>query len=199
MNRRDTLKALALAPFATVTAPEPGSPDVRRVQEKVEAVRRTSGPYAPGFFTEAEYKTVRLLADTILPADDRSGSASDVGVPAFIDFMMTDKPELQTPVRGGLAWLDSQSRRRFGKPFAQSNAAQQAVILDAIAYPNTAPPEMSQGVAFFNLFRDLTATGFWTSKEGIEDIGYMGNTFVHEWTGAPPEVLEELGVSYEDE
>ena len=198
MNRRDTLKMMALAPFATL-APQPDSPDVQRVQEKVEAARQTSAPYAPSFFTEAEYETVRLLADTIIPADERSGSASDVGVPEFIDFMMTDKPALQTPVRGGLAWLDSQSKRRFGKLFAKSSPAQQTVIVDEIAYPDTAPPEVSQGVAFFNLFRDLTATGFWTSKVGIEDIGYMGNTFVHEWTGAPPDVLEELGVSYEDE
>ena len=197
MNRRDTLKMMALAPFATL-APQPDSPDVQRVQEKVEAARQTSAPYAPGFFTEGEYETVRLLADTIIPADERSGSASDVGVPEFIDFMMTDKPELQTPVRGGIAWLDSQSLRRFGKVFAQSSPAQQTVIVDEIAYPDTAPPEVSQGVAFFNLFRDLTATGFWTSKVGIEDIGYMGNTFVHEWTGAPPDVLEKLGVSYDE-
>ena len=197
MNRRDTLKMMALAPFATLV-PQPDSPDVQRVQEKVEAVRRTSAPYAPSFFTEQEYETVRLLADTIIPADERSGSASDVGVPEFIDFMMTDKPALQTPVRGGLAWLDSQSKRRFGQVFAKSSPSQQTVIVDEIAYPDTAPPEVSQGVAFFNLFRDLTATGFWTSKVGIEDIGYMGNTFVHEWTGAPPDVLKKLGVSYEE-
>ena len=197
MNRRDTLKMMALAPFATLV-PQPDSPDVQRVQEKVEAVRRTSAPYAPSFFTEQEYETVRLLADTIIPADERSGSASDVGVPEFIDFMMTDKPALQTPVRGGLAWLDSQSKRRFGQVFAKSSPSQQTVIVDEIAYPDTAPPKVSQGVAFFNLFRDLTATGFWTSKVGIEDIGYMGNTFVHEWTGAPPDVLEKLGVSYEE-
>ncbi|MGI9175357.1 MAG: gluconate 2-dehydrogenase subunit 3 family protein [Rhodothermales bacterium] len=197
MNRRETLKMMALAPFATL-APQPDSPDVQRAQEKVAVARQTSVPFAPSFFTEQEYETVRLLADTIIPADERSGSASDVGVPEFIDFMMTDKPGLQTPIRGGLAWLDSQTKRRFGKSFVKSSPSQQTVLLDEIAYPDTAPPEVSQGVAFFNLFRDLTATGFWSSKVGIEDIGYMGNTFVHEWTGAPPDVLEKLGVSYDD-
>ena len=51
------------------------------------------------------------------------------------------------------------------------------------------------GPSFFNSFRDLTASGFWSSKMGIADLGYTGNTFVAEWTGgAPREVLARLGV-----
>ena len=139
-----------------------------------------------------------MLVDLIIPADDRSGSATDAGVPAFMDFMMTDRPSMQLPMRGGLAWLDAQCHKRFKSTFIGCTDAQRTELLDQIAYPDMAPPELSQGVAFFNSFRDLTASGFWSSKMGVEDLQYIGNTVVHEWKGAPQEVLDHLGVSYDD-
>ena len=69
-------------------------------------------------------------------------------------------------------------------------------MCDALAFPDKAKPEFSHGVTFFNAFRDLTATGFFTSQMGIADLEYMGNTFVATWTGAPKEALDHLGVSY---
>ena len=148
------------------------------------------------FFTAHEMNTVRVLGDLIIPADERSGSASEAGVPAFIEFMMKDQPQHQVPMRDGLRWLDVTCLNRFEKPFVDCSEAQQHELLDEIAYPKVAKPEMSQGVAFFNRFRDLVATGFWTSEMGIKDLDYLGNKATV-WMGAPQEVLDHLGVSYE--
>jgi hypothetical protein len=99
-------------------------------------------------------------------------------------------------MRGGLAWLDNESRRRFGKDFITATAANRSALLDDIAWPDRAAPELSQGVAFFNRFRDLTASGFFSSKMGVQDLRYMGNTVVPVWKGCPDEALAKLGVSY---
>jgi hypothetical protein len=154
---------------------------------------------SPQFFTAAEFRLVSQLADMILPADERSGSATDVGVPEFIDFMMIDRPAGQVPMRGGLAWLDVEAQERYGHVFVASTDPEQRQLLDAIAWPERAGAELSHGVAFFNAFRDLVATGFWTSKEGIEDIGYLGNRYRNSWPGCPPEQLRKLGLIDADE
>ena len=137
------------------------------------------------FFTPTELATVRMLADLIVPRDEHSGSATDAGVPDFLDFVLTEWPEHQTPIRGGLAWLDRESTHCFNKPFREVTAGEQTAILDDIAYPARARPEMVAGVDFFNRFRDLVLSGFYSSKEGVKDLGYMGNTFVTEWKGCP--------------
>jgi len=196
MNRRDSFKLLAAAPVAAGLIWPPL--EVARAREKQQIRETSAAPFAPEFFSEHEYETVRLLVDLIIPADERSGSATDAGVPEFMDFMMIDQPGLQRPMRGGLAWLDHACRKRFGQPFTDCTEAQRIEMLDAIAWPDTASPDVSQGVAFFNRFRDLTATGFWSSKMGVEDLGYMGNTYVQEWTGCPQEALDKLGVRYEE-
>ena len=173
--------------------------DVDVAQEQLNKATSTAKDFEAEFFTDHELATVNTLVDLIIPADDRSGSATDAGVPAFMDFMMMDRPTMQLPMRGGLAWIDVQSRKMFDKPFAECEMSQQKELLDQIAYPEIADPDMSQGVKFFNSFRDLTASGFWSSKVGVDDLGYQGNTFVAEWKGCPPESLEMLGVSYDDE
>lgn len=182
MERRELLQTLALAPLAALGC----SP---RTAERAAKYARDSvasrAPYVPVFFTAAEWATVRTLADLIVPKDERSGSATDAGVPEFIDFVMTEYPEHQVPVRGGLAWLERECRERHGKGFSDCAVADQTALLDQIAYPKKATPEMSQGVAFFNRFRDLVLSGFWSSKVGVEDLGYVGNAFVAEWKGCP--------------
>jgi gluconate 2-dehydrogenase gamma chain len=153
--------------------------------------------YAPKFFTAAEFRTARILADMIIPRDERSGNASDAGVPEFMDFMMIDRPNNQTWMRAGLAWLDSQSNARFSKPFADATETQRDQILNDIAWPARAPATMTDGVAFFNRFRDLTSSGFWSSRIGVKDLQYKGNLFVPEWNGCPPAALKKLGVNYD--
>ena len=196
MNRREALTLIALAPFAPgasaqAAAAAPAHPITPPPAPRVEH------PQGPGFFTPAEMATVALLADLIIPADERSGSATDAGVPAFIDFMMTDTRDASLPlrIRGGLAWLDAESRRRFDRNFVDAADTERTAILDDIAWPRTARREMSQGVAFFNRFRDLVASGFWSSEMGVRDLQYMGNTAIGRWEGCPPEALRKLGIA----
>ena len=200
MDRRESLKLLALALAATTpgTLTAAGcrwtASDAERAAREAEAAR-SRGDFSPQFFTDKEYETVRILADMIIPADDRSGSATDVGVPEFMDFIVTDMPDMQDPMRQGLAWLDAWCRERFGASFAACSDAQRVELVDAIAWPEDADPALQDGVNFFNFFRDLTASGFWTTEAGMADLGYMGNVFVSEWTGAPKSEIERLGLS----
>lgn len=199
-TRREVLTVLSAA---SVSAAAPGPlranlpPAVRRAAVAAEQALLL-GQYEPVFFTAHEWQTVRLLADMVIPRDDRSGSATDAGVPEFIDFTVDDRPGFRVPMRGGLAWLDEACRERFGAPFVECTGSQRGELLDAIAWPDRAAEEVSQGVAFFNGFRDLVASGFYSSRIGIEDVQYRGNTYVTEWTGCPPEATRHLGVSYEE-
>ncbi len=165
------------------------------------AAREGKGPYQPRFFTAQEWAAVRALGDMVIPADGRSGSASDALVPEFIDFLLTDplsqpreRERLQTQLRGGLAWLDRECGGRFGRVFVACADGERRAVLDSIAWPGRARPEMEAGAAFFTAFRDLVASGFWTSRMGVEDLGYTGNTYVAEWKGCPAEVLSALGL-----
>jgi hypothetical protein len=155
-----------------------------------------SRPYALRFFTPREYATVVALSDLILPRDARSPSASEAGAPEFIDYIVAEQPTRQTAMRGGLVWLDSECRQRFDKPFADCTDTERRQVADDIAWPRKARPEMSHGVAFFTAMRDLVATGFWSSRIGVEDLGFLGNRPVGEFS-VPPEILKRLGVSYE--
>ena len=152
---------------------------------------------AEKFFTAHELATVTVLVDIIIPSDAKSGSASQAGVPAFIEFIAKDMPYQQTPLRGGLMWLDNESKKRFKKKFVQLSASDRLTIVDLIAYPAKAKPEHSQGVSFFNLMRNLTATGFFSSEIGIKDLGYAGNT-PNKWDGVPQEVLNQYNLSYSE-
>jgi hypothetical protein len=196
LSRRDAVQLLAGIPLLAAGL----SP--RTITRAVESARAaqaaaTAGaPFTPAFFTTHELETVRLLVDYIIPKDERSGSATDAAVPEFMDFILNDQKSMQTPTRGGLAWLDTECRERFGQSFVTASDRQRRQVLDDIAWPAKARPALSQGVAFFNDFRDLTASGFFSSKMGVEDLQYLGNVFVHEWQGCPPEALKKLGESY---
>ena len=176
--------------------------EARQAHEHADAARaqaaKEATPFKPRFFTAHEYATVAVLADLIIPKDDRSGSATDAGVPAFMDFMMNDVPGRQTAMRGGLALIDRMCERRFdNKAFVDCTDEQRRRLLDDIAFPAKATPETTHAVAFFASFRDLTATGFWTTKMGIDDLQYQGNVFVSKWDGCPADALKKLGVSYQ--
>jgi gluconate 2-dehydrogenase gamma chain len=199
VSRRHMLGVLGAAPVAagmTWTQAEAAQARQQAQQARQEAAR-TGQAYEPKFFTAHEYDTVTALVDMILPADERSGSASDAGTPEFIDFMMVDQPGRQIAIRGGLAWLDRECLKRFDRTFLDAGDEERRQVLDDIAWPVKARPEMSHGVRFFSSLRDLTATGFFSSRIGVEDLQYMGNTFVAEWKGCPDEALRKLGVSYD--
>ncbi len=149
------------------------------------------------FFNQHEMATITVLADLIIPKDEHSGSASEAGVPDFIEFIVKDIPSYQLPLRGGLMWIDQESRKRFNLDFKDLEAARQKEILDDIAYPDEVKPEFTHGARFFSNLRNLVATGFFTSKMGIEDLGYVGNT-PNVWDGVPEDVLKAHGLAYDE-
>jgi hypothetical protein len=196
MSRRDALKLLGAVPLTGALQWSPEALDRAKVmlqQEDAEApvVKRK-------FFTTHEDATVRILVDLIIPRDERSGSATDARVPEFMDYMLAEASEMnRTEMHGGLAWLDTECRTRFGADFTKCTDTQRKQVLDDISWPERAKPELSHGVAFFNSFRDLTASGFFSSQMGWKDVRYIGNVFNPNWNGCPTEVLHQLGVSYD--
>lgn len=211
MDRRKSLKAIAIGTLSAGVlldacktddkkggdgkAAEPGAGLTldRAEEEKI----REKELLSTTFFTPHEMATITVLADIIIPRDEISGSASDAKVPEFIEFMVKDRPENQIPMRGGLRWLDVQSLKRFNKAFVDGTEQERLALVDEIAWPKKAKPEMAQGVAFFNLMRDLTASGFYTSEIGVKDLGYAGNT-PNKWNGVPDDVLKQYGLSYSE-
>ncbi|HZY82693.1 MAG TPA: gluconate 2-dehydrogenase subunit 3 family protein [Cyclobacteriaceae bacterium] len=205
MDRRKYLKSMALGAVTTGVILEGCAPAEKkevkaeasslgydRTPEEAEYHKKLMGET---FFDAHETKTIAILADIIIPKDDVSGSATDAGVPEFIEFIAKDMPRFQTPLRGGLKWLDIQCMKSYEKAFSDCSQQQQIEMIDKIAYPEQATPDMAQGVAFFNTMRDLTACGFFSSKIGIADIGYAGNQ-PNKWDGVPQEVLDQYGVKY---
>ena len=210
MKRRQSLKALALGAISATALPlldacspesktetKPAGADEPGYDRHPVEKERDAKLMAEKFFDEHEMATIAVLADIIIPKDETSGSATDAGVPAFIEFMVKDRPSMQLPMRGGLKWLDVQAQKRFNKKFKDCTPQDQLSIVDDIAYPEKAKPEMKQGVAFFNRMRDLTATGFFTSEMGVKDLGYAGNT-PNRWDGVPQDVLDQYGVKYDE-
>jgi hypothetical protein len=201
VSRRDVMKLLGLAPFAGVL--EWTGADVERAARFVRGLdEEAAQQFVPKFFSLPEYRTVRVLVDYIIPRDARSGSATDAKVPEFMDFMYSDpqqntSEQTRTAVHTGLAWLDAESTKRFSKTFSAASDAERRQILDDIAWPAKARPEMAAGVTFFNRFRDMTAGGFFSSAIGWKDLPYIGNVAVAEWKGCPPPALARLGVSYD--
>jgi gluconate 2-dehydrogenase gamma chain len=160
-----------------------------------EEVKHLEEVNAYTYFTPEEMKTITILCDIIIPKDEVSGSASDAKVPEFIEFIVKDQPDNKVPMRGGLRWLDMQCLNRYQKSFAECNPKQQMEMVDEIAWPKKAKPEMKPGVKFFSLMRNLTATGFYTSEIGVKDVGYVGNT-PNQWNGVPDGVLKQYGLAY---
>ena len=197
LNRRDALKAFAAVSAASFV--EIGAPQMERALRGV-AMLDAQQQSAAKFFNAHEWRTLRVLVDYIIPRDGRSGSATDARVPEFIDFLLSDKDaseQSQVAMRGGLAWIDNEAQHRFDKDFVSASDAQRRQILDDIAFPAKARPEMSHGVAFFDGLRDVTASGFFSTSAGWRDVQYVGNVFNPNWDGCPPAALNKLGVSYD--
>jgi hypothetical protein len=198
ISRRTALQIVTSAPVAAALVWTPA--EARQAHEHAATAQaqaaRTATAFKPKFFTAHEYATVAVMVDLIIPRDERSGSAADAGVPAFMDFMMIDQPRRQVAMRGGLALVDRLSTARFGKAFVNGSDARRRQLLDEIAYTSNPDSGLSHAIAFFSSFRDLTASGFWTTKMGIADLQYKGNVFLDEWNGCPPAALDKLGVKY---
>lgn len=195
VSRRDLFNIIGTVPaMAVVAGTALGQNHEGHAHGTATAANASTGPYQRKTFDDRQWRTVRVLCDLIIPADDRSGSATQAGVPEFLDDWMAFRTEqdgnqdFQAEILGGLMWLDHESNRMFEKDFAEASADQQKQILDRIAYPKKAAKEDKAWVRFFSEFRSLTVSGFFSSKMGVGDLPYLGNTVVVEWKGCDPKV-----------
>lgn len=205
MNRRESLKTLGIGTLSASALIAACNSDTKNTNASKEVAVDKTGRQdfelirdkslqEGKFFDSVEMATINVLADLIIPKDEHSGSASDAGVPDFIEFIVKDEPEHQLPMRGGLHWLNLQCMNRYNNGFKDCSLQQQTELINEIAYPAKAKPAMQPGVSFFNKMRDLTAIGFFTSKMGIQDLGYKGNS-PGKWEGVPKDVLEKYGLT----
>jgi hypothetical protein len=207
MNRRAALKVLGVLPLAGAGIADaqppqaPRQPHATPNQPAAAAAPPANAAPKRQFFTAREWRTVGVLADDVIPRDDRSGSATDAGVPAYMDFHMSvpeTSDDARTQMRGGLRWMDTEARRRFGVAYHQATEAQRHALLDDIAGPAAqVKPELRAGAAFFATFRNMVASGFFSSATGWKDLQYLGNVFNPNWQGCPQAALDKLGVGYD--
>ena len=217
MKRRDSLKYLLVgtiggAAIGSSSGCKTGKPgeegsginettDSKLYGRTPSEIKHDEKVNADSYLNKHELVTVAILADIILPKTETAGSASDAEVPEFIDFIVKDLPSyFQLPMRGGLMWLDAESNRRFNKEFVAISPEQRIEIVDDIAYPDpdNKKPEMAPGIKFFKTFRNLTVTGYYTTRIGFEDLGVTSN-FANVWDGVPEEVLKNHDVDYDPE
>ena len=194
IKRRDMLKAFsavpvaALIPLGTAFAAEPKTAG--------SAAAQAASAYHRKVFNDHDWETVKVLSDLIIPADERSSSASQAGVPEFIDDWLDFKGgKLKAEILGGLTWLDMESNRVFGHDFIRCDAGQQQQLLDRIAWPEKAAPEDLNYAAFFTDLRDLVASGCFSSEMGVKDLPYLGNAPANDFPGCPPNVLTSINAN----
>ena len=181
-----SVTAGAAAPLAAQQGTPPSHPAHR------PAVKAPSGPHRRRVFTEHEFRTLQVLSDWIIPPDERSRGGIEAGTAEFIDVIAASDPKLQHDFTGGIAWLDNRMLALHGKTFRESARDQQKAMLDRLAYHSQAPQELAAGVEFFALMRSWTVDAFFSSKVGIEDLGYVGNTAVAEFNGCSQEAVNQL-------
>ena len=214
MDRRTTIKWMLAAAAAT-----PGMHNATHAAgEAASAVARTPADqgygtdpnllkvYKPGelwplTFTARHRRTAKALCDLIIPADATSPSASEVGVVDFLDEWISAPYEGQQKDRAvlleGLAWLDREAAARYGqrKTFVALSNQQRTAICDDICFLPKARPDFVAAAKFFARYRDLTAGGFYTTPQGRDDVGYVGNVPLPRFDGPPPEVLKKVGLA----
>lgn len=193
VSRRDLFSIIGSVPaFAAAAVAAETAPAAHH--HAAAAVDPNKGPYQRKVFDDRQWRTVNILCDLIIPADERSGSATQAGVPEYLDDWIAFRTaedlneDLQAQILGGLMWLDRESNRLFEKDFADADSAQQKQILDRIAYPKKVSKDDHPWAMFFSEFRNLTIGGFFSSKMGVGDLPYLGNTAVANWQGCDPQI-----------
>jgi gluconate 2-dehydrogenase gamma chain len=190
VSRRDVLRTLAMgAAGGSVLQMIPAAAaEFAHQAVQKEKAASAAGKYTPKYFSAHQYETLKSLCDTIIPKDDHSSGAVEAGAPEFIDLLTSENEEFQVKLGGGLMWLDNFCTDRHEKTYLECAPEHQKEVLDLIAYRKNAvqDPSLSQGVAFFAFLRQMTCDGFYSSKIGIADLQYIGNTSLHEFPGCPP-------------
>ena len=189
ISRRDVLKNLAVgAAGGSVLQMIPAeAAAMAHEMIRAEKASSTAGKYAPKYFPQHQYLTLVALCDAIIPRDNVSGGAVEAGAPEFIDLLTSENEDFQLIFGGGMMWLDNFCTDRYEHAFLSCSPEQRKEALDLIAFRKNAVSDVSltQGVAFFAKLRNMTCDGFYTSKIGIEDLKYIGNTAVAEFPGCP--------------
>jgi len=204
LDRRAAIKWMAAAAATLALLNRNASGETTAAASTHETDPEMLKTYHPGdlwplTFTPVQHRAAVALCNFIIPADATSPSAGSLGVADFIDEWISAPFQAQKKDReslvAGLAWLDAESQRRFGNDFASLVYSQQARIADDICFPQKASPDFLVAAKFFDRFRYLAAGGYYTTPEGMKDIGYVGNVPLTKFDGPPPEVLQRLGVS----
>lgn len=190
ISRRDVLRNLTVSAAGGSVLQVIPARAAMLAHELIQTEKSASlaGTYSPKFFPAHQYQTLVLLCDMIIPKDEVSGGAVEARAPEFIDLLTSENEEYQAVLGGGLMWLDNFCTDRYECTFPDCSPAQQKEALDLIAYRENAKEDASltQGIAFFAKLRLMTCAGFYTSKIGIEDLKYIGNTAVAQFPGCPP-------------
>jgi gluconate 2-dehydrogenase gamma chain len=188
VTRRAVLKSLTMGAVAGSVMRVIPLEAAEYAHHIIEAEKESAGAYAPKFFDASSFKMLQALCETIIPADLDSGGAMEAGAPEFIDLLTSENEEYRETLGGGMKWLDARCKTRYGKAYLECAQGQQKEILDLIAYRKNAEKDegLTSGVEFFTLLRNMTADGFFTSKVGINYLGYKGNTFLTHFAGCPP-------------
>ena len=189
ISRRDALRTLAVTAAAGSVLqmiPAEAAAIAHQAVQKEKAVS-AAGKYTPKFFTARQYETLKSLCDTIIPKDDHSGGAVEAGAPEFIDLLTSENEEYQGKLGGGMMWLENFCGDRYGKSYLDCTLEDRTKALDLIAFRKNAKTdhELRQGIAFFAFLRTMTCDAFYTSKIGIADLQYIGNTSLKEFPGCP--------------
>jgi gluconate 2-dehydrogenase gamma chain len=190
ISRRDLLKSLsatAMAGSGLRALPLAAAERAHRMVN-AEKAASASGGYTPKYFSAHQYQTLQALCQAIIPADHESGGALEAGAPEFVDLLASENKDFQLKLGGGIHWLDATCNDRYDQSYLECTNVQQAEILNLIAYRKNVQkePRLSPGIEFFSMLRKFTADGFFTSKIGIKYLGYIGNTYLKEFSGCPP-------------
>jgi gluconate 2-dehydrogenase gamma chain len=189
ISRRDILKTLAItAAGGSVLQLIPAQAAEYAHQAVHKEKAAAAGKYAPKYFSPRQYETLSSLCETIIPKDDKSGGALEAGAPEFIDLLTSENDKYQLKLGGGLFWLDGFCTDRYSATYLDCTPEQKKSVLDLLAFRKNAKvdPTLSPGVSFFAFVRGLTCDAFYTSKIGIADLQYIGNTALPDFPGCPP-------------
>ena len=213
LSRRDAIRRIALA-LTAAGAATTGALDfasAQHVHKEVKSSKGAADDYTPKLLTEHEFQTVTKLAELIVPADDRSGSAVDAGAPEFIDLLCSQNETLARTYTSGIGWLDARMRQRHNSTFVEASGEQQTEMLDLLVeaqrgskepdvlwdrdyarfhdYGMEKRSDLGAGVRFFDWVRKMSVDAYYTSAMGIKDLGYIGNEALSEYT-VPQEAID---------
>src|SRR5262245_4417946 len=178
-GRRTALKAIGTV-VALPWLSDEGLLAFARLQE-------TNGASQPKVLSKPQFDALEVLAEAIIPTDERSPGAKQARVADYIDLLLSEvEPEIALQWIGGLAALDAEAMSRFRSPFNRLREAQVDALLQTISRNEKSPKTPLE--EFFVMAKQATIRGYYTSKIGIHDeLRYKGNQFLKEFVGCQTE------------